>query len=473
LWVTKKVRLNHPKYLTVEIKMHFIFDLDGVLVDFRNLHRDAFINAWNTIHPSYPITHVFHATHLEARSTVQKIASLAAHFSIDPKESEVSSLKQQITRSMLDSAPVYTKTREALLWTKEHNISISCCSNSILATVKTSLQKLVSLHLFKAVLSNEDVKNPKPSPDIYLAALRQLCISSSDAIVFEDSEVGKAAARAAGIQVIEIVDALDISPRFLDYVLRNGVRPTPLSINVVVPMAGLGSRFSKEGYTTPKPFLPIFDKPMFETVLRNVIPESLFDRAQIHIVVRAEHVELFKAHTMTNLHVHTVPYLTEGAACTVLTLKDAINNDTPLVIANSDQYLEWSVDDFYRALYHPDWDGVISTFQQEDPSDLRWSYANVNNEGEVTQVAEKKFIGPLATTGIYGWKRGADYVTDTEAMIADNVRVNNEFYVCPVYNHSIARNLRIRTHNCKKMWGLGVPVDYEYFLRHCKGGVGP
>jgi hypothetical protein len=122
-----------------------------------------------------------------------------------------------------------------------------------------------------------------------------------------------------------------------------------------------------------------------------------------------------------------------------------------------------------RALYHPDWDGVISTFLQEDPTDLRWSYANINGEGEVTQVAEKKFIGPLATTGIYGWKRGADFVADAEAMIAENVRVNGEFYVCPVYNASLARGARIRTHNCEKMWGLGVPVDYEYFLRHFKG----
>jgi hypothetical protein len=99
---------------------------------------------------------------------------------------------------------------------------------------------------------------------------------------------------------------------------------------------------------------------------------------------------------------------------------------------------------------------------------LRWSYANIDDEGTVTRVAEKQYIGDLATTGIYGWKRGADFVSDAEAMICENIRVNKEFYVCPVYNSGIAVGRQFRTLNCKKMWGLGVPADYEHFLKHFK-----
>jgi HAD superfamily hydrolase (TIGR01509 family) len=449
--------------------MNFLFDLDGVLVDYRNLHRDAFLQAWNNVHTAYTISPPFHAEHLEARSTRQKIAWLGTHFSIDPRCEEVSSLKQRFTQSLLEVAPVYQKTREALRHAKLAGVRFACCSNSVRATVETSLRKLGPLDQFEVILSNEDVAEPKPSPIMYTTAMTHLEATRDSAIVFEDSAVGKAAAAAAGLRVVEIVDALEITSAFLDYVLKHGVRPSPPTINVVVPMAGLGSRFVKEGYSTPKPFLPIFERPMFETVLRNIIPPSLFGNARIHLIVREEHRSLFEGHAMPNLVVHSVPALTEGAACTVLTVKEYIDNDAPLVIANSDQYLEWEAEDFYRALYHPDWDGVISTFQQEDPTDLRWSYANVNVEGEVTQVAEKRFIGPLATTGIYGWKKGSDFVRDALTMITDDVRVNGEFYVCPVYNTGVARGLRIRTLNCKKMWGLGVPVDYEYFLLHFKG----
>ena len=236
-------------------------------------------------------------------------------------------------------------------------------------------------------------------------------------------------------------------------------------------MAGLGSRFQTAGYTTPKPFLPVAGMPMFERVLQNVIPTGLHDCVAIHLILRQETVGLFRevSDRFRNLHLHTVPALTEGAACTVLTVEGIINTDAPLIIANSDQFLEWDITNFYRCLTHPDWHGVISTFYQPDSRDLRWSYANVNPAGEVTHVEEKQCIGPLATTGIYGWARGADFVKDAKQMIEQNIRVKGEFYVCPVYNTGIARGLRIRTLNCSRMWGLGVPDDYEFFLANYKG----
>lgn len=447
--------------------MHFVFDLDGVLVEFAALHRMAFLEAWNSFHPDKRIDEVFHATFLEARSTRQKLSIMKDHFGpID--ELAVSELKQHITQTKLKTAHVYNSTRDALNYLKSHGVHMSVCSNSIRSTVHTSLQKLVPLDYFDLILSNEDVENPKPCPDIYNAAIKMLRIDPSTVTVFEDSAVGKAAARAAGLKVIEIVDALDLTPRFVELVSSNRMT-SPLHYNVVIPMAGLGSRFSVAGYSTPKPFLPIFGTPMYLKVIENVVPAELSDRVTIHIIVREEHRAAFDAaEKPKNIHIHTVPALTEGAACTVLSIKSEINNEFPLIIANSDQFLEWDVANFYRALVHPDYDGVISTFHQPDSSDLRWSYANINADGEVMQVAEKNYIGPLATTGVYGWKHGADFVADAEAMIAANIRVNNEFYVCPIYNTGISTGRKFRTLNCKKMWGLGVPTDYENFLSHFK-----
>jgi HAD superfamily hydrolase (TIGR01509 family) len=445
----------------------FIFDLDGVLVDFKTLHRDAFIRAWNTTYPKLSIDATFHAHHLEARSTNQKLDVLQAYFNIDVDKPPVFKEKQAITLDMIGPMPIYSKTREAILWAHEQGLILACCSNSIRSTVKTSLTKLVDLSMFKVVLSNEDVESPKPSPEIYQTAVRMLGADPDTTYVFEDSEVGKAAARGAGLKVIDIVDALDITPSLLRDISLYGCRQEPAQINVVIPMAGLGSRFQTEGYTTPKPFLPMFGVPMFMRVVENIVPETLRCKANVHIIVREEHAPRFRElKTGENIHIHTVEKLTEGAACTVLTVKTFIDNEFPLVIANSDQFLEWSAADFYRCLFHPDFDGVISTFEQPNSTDLRWSYANINENGHVTQVAEKVYIGPLATTGIYGWKRGSNFVKDAERMIETNIRVKNEFYVCPVYTLGIERGLTIRTHTCSKMWGLGVPSDYEYFLRN-------
>lgn len=443
--------------------MFLLFDLDGVLVEFKQIHKQAFLEAWNELNPSFPISEEFHAKHLEARSTKQKLAICATFHKSDTNA--VYEKKQAITELYLRNANVYTNTKRALQWAVDHGHTLVCCSNSIRSTVETSLSKLIPLESFAFYLSNEDVTAPKPDPEMYVKAVEKLNANPKDVLIFEDSEVGKQAAYAAGFTVIPIVDALDLTPRFLEQSIQHRARPMCPRINVVIPMAGLGSRFQKCGYTTPKPFLPVFGKPMFQWVIENIVPKSIQPFAKIHLIVREEHRARFDEYnTEDSYHIHTVPTLTEGAACTVLSIRESIDNEDPLVIANSDQYLDWDAEGFYNCLFHPDWDGVLSTFPQHDPTDLRWSYVQMSKEGEVERVEEKMFLGPLATTGVYGWKRGKDFVQDTLQMIQANIRVNNEFYVCPVYNMGIERSLKFRTLDCEKMWGLGVPTDYEHFL---------
>ena len=170
--------------------MNILFDLDGVLVDFAELHRNAFIQAWNSVHPTNPLDEMFHAKHLEARSTRQKLAILSTLFEgQEIKANEVSALKQEITQEKLKTAHVYTKTREALAFLKARGARICVCSNSIRATVEASLQKLAPLTSFDLILSNEDVIEPKPNPEIYLKAIATLGVDPKDVLVFEDSTV--------------------------------------------------------------------------------------------------------------------------------------------------------------------------------------------------------------------------------------------------------------------------------------------
>jgi dTDP-glucose pyrophosphorylase len=157
--------------------------------------------------------------------------------------------------------------------------------------------------------------------------------------------------------------------------------------------------------------------------------------------------------------------LTEGAACTVLLVKDLINNENPLIIANSDQYIEWDGFDFMKYNLNNNLDASILTFESIHP---KWSFAKINSDGLVIEVAEKNPISNTATVGIYWYNQGADFVKYAEQMIAKNIRINNEFYVCPIFNEFILDNKQIGIYQIDEMWGIGTPEDLTYFLNNKK-----
>lgn len=234
-------------------------------------------------------------------------------------------------------------------------------------------------------------------------------------------------------------------------------------MNILIPMAGAGSRFEKAGYTFPKPLIEVHGKPMIQKVVENLN----LDGRHIFLVQR-EHYEKYALNYLLPLiapgcEIIQVDGVTEGAACTTLLAKQFIDNDEPLVTANSDQFIEFLFDNWYDAFSY---DGGMLTFESTHP---KWSYAKVNESELVTEVAEKKPISTNATVGVYYWKKGSDYVKYAEQMIEKNIRVKDEFYVCPVFNEAIADGKHIKIVPIKKMWGLGTPEDLRYFLTHYKG----
>lgn len=234
-------------------------------------------------------------------------------------------------------------------------------------------------------------------------------------------------------------------------------------------MAGAGSRFANAGYTFPKPLIPINNKPMIQVVVENLA----IDGDYVFIVQKA-HYEQYCLDKVLQLirpgcTIVQTDGLTEGAACTTLLAKEFIDNDRPLVIANSDQFVEFGENSGFRsAIVHGGnlIDGLILTFTSTHP---KWSFVSLNGTGFVTRVAEKEPISDKATVGIYSWSRGSDYVRYAEQMISKNIRVNGEFYVAPVYNEAIADGFDIAIHDIKRMWGIGTPEDLDFFLKHYKG----
>lgn len=237
-------------------------------------------------------------------------------------------------------------------------------------------------------------------------------------------------------------------------------------INIVVPMAGRGSRFATVGYQVPKPLISVRGRPMIEVVIENLKPSTAH---RFVFICQQEHLDRFGLQNILHAagpqtEIVRLSGITEGAACTVLTAERFIDVDQPLMIANCDQYVTTPIDAYLGAMQRGGFDGFIMTMTASDP---KWSFVRLNARDEVSEVVEKRVVSSEATVGIYNYQRGGDFIAAATEMIKANDRTNDEFYVAPTYNYMVRRNRRVGYLNIGAeragMYGLGVPEDVEYF----------
>jgi HAD superfamily hydrolase (TIGR01509 family) len=444
-----------------------IFDLDGVLVEAKTIHFDALNEA---LGPKYAIEWNEHLSKYDGLKTNQKLEMLTQEkgLPIDMYK-QVWDEKQRLTLQKLRDLQPSNQLQVCMDLLVNQGYKIACCSNSIRKTVLTVLSKLGIIEYFDLILSNEDVKNSKPHPEIYWKAISMMGCLPEETLIVEDSPFGLLAANRSKSHVMRVESPKDITYNNIYKHLNNKTSMVPKwkneKLNVLIPMAGAGSRFEQAGYTFPKPLIEVRNKPMIQVVVENLN----LDANYIYVVQKA-HREKYNLDTLLNLltpgcKIVETDGLTEGAACTALLAKDYINNDNPLFFANSDQFVEWDSNEFMYKMQETDADGGIVTFTATHP---KWSFAKTDENGLVTEVAEKNPISDIATVGYYYWKNGSDFVKYAEQMIEKNIRVNNEFYVCPVFNQAIEDCKQIRTFNTAGMWGLGTPEDLNYYLENYK-----
>lgn len=455
-----------------------VFDLDGVLVETKKLHYDAFNRSLRDVDPKYEISYDEHLAKYDGLSTHKKLDLLGREKGLSATEFQcIWQRKQSYTYQMLKELSLDNRLIDVLKKLKnEHRYKIAVASNSIRDSVKITLLKLGLLEYVDFYLSNEDVKYPKPHPEIYLRSMITAGVTPKETLIIEDSVIGRNAANNSGAYLLGVNNSFDVTYEHIaghiDCINKNVKIPKWQGgkMNVLIPMAGAGSRFEKVGYTFPKPLIDVRGKPMIQWVVDNLNVE-----AKYIFIVQKSHFEKYNLKdTLNNFcpnnEIVRVEGITEGAACTTLLAKTFIDNNEPLIIANSDQFVEWNNEEFIYVSTTGDLDGNILTFKSTHP---KWSYVKLNELGYVTEVAEKRPISDVATVGIYYWRRGGDYVKYAEQMIQKNIRINNEFYVCPVFNEAIMDGKRIRTFNIEKMWGLGTPEDLEYFLKYHETNITP
>ena len=446
-----------------------IFDLDGVLVDARELHYEALNRALAGL--GFTISRDEHLSTYDGLPTTKKLELLTENKGLQKENYDlIWKKKQEFTSSIINEEMTYDeRLRGILSKLKSQGYMICVASNSIRESVKMMLIRKGLLEYIDFFYSNQDVSKPKPSSEIYLKCMIKAGVNPDQTVIVEDSHIGRKAAQSSGATLCAVRDVGDVTydhiKKHIDKV-DNNVKFKPKwqggNMKVLIPMAGAGSRFEKAGYTFPKPLIDVEGKPMIQTIVDNLNIE-----AQHVFIVQKSHYEKYNLQQTLNqispnCEIVQVDGITEGAACTTLLAKKYIDNDEPLVIANSDQYVEWDSNEFMYSMVADSVDGGILSFKSTHP---KWSYAKLGDDGFVCEVAEKKPISDIATVGIYYWKKGSDYVKYAEDMIEKNIRVNNEFYVCPVFNQAIENNKKVKIFNVEKMWGIGTPEDLQIFLK--------
>lgn len=430
-----------------------IFDLDGVLVDTRDIHKEAFQRALEEVE-GFRLTDNEYLE-LDGLPTKTKLDKLSNRIN---NAQTIANKKRLITDELTKNIGVDTELVELFQYIRSQGIMIGVASNAIMDFVHYMIGKLGINNYINAYIGNDHIK-PKPHPQMYLTIMSKLGFAPDETLICEDSVFGKEAALRSGAFLCPIKNRNDLTIEKIKTYINQKQTKQPWkddNMQVLIPMAGAGSRFAQAGYTFPKPLIEVNGKPMIQLVVENINID-----AKYIFIVQEEHYEKYNLEYLLklikpNCKIVLTKGVTEGAACTTLLAEKLIGNG-PLLIANSDQYVEWNSSEFCFCMQN--YDAGLLTFSATHP---KWSFARVENN-LVVEVAEKKPISDIASVGIYYWNNGDEYVKYAKQMINKNIRVNNEFYVCPVLNEAIQDGKRVKNYHIENMWGLGTPEDLNEF----------
>ena len=449
-----------------------IFDLDGVLVDTKDIHFLALNQSLQKTKSKSVISYEDHSKNFDGLPTLKKLIILNERGWIRKNQfKEISRIKQKLTEKILKKKIKKNSSIINIFKILKKNYKIGIATNAVRSTLEICINKLGLKNYIDFSISNEDVLNSKPHPEIYLRSMIKLNLRPKETVIFEDSYFGRRAAQDSGCHLFPIQSPKDIKLINIKNFIKNlsskniiiNTKWIDPKLNILIPMAGEGSRFKEAGYFFPKPIIEVLNKPMIQWVI-----ESLNIEANYIFLIQKKHQKQFNIKSMLKIlqpscQVIEIDKLTQGAACTTLLAQKFIDNKNPLIIANSDQYVKWNSSKSIYNFIMKQIDGGILTFKSVHP---KWSYAKCDENLKVLEVAEKKVISNNATVGIYFWKKGSDYVKYANQMIKKNIRVNNEFYVCPVFNEAIKDNKLIKVEEVEEMHGLGTPEDLSNFLNY-------
>jgi HAD superfamily hydrolase (TIGR01509 family) len=453
-----------------------LFDLDGVLVDARELHYESLNRALAKF--GYTITRDEHLSTFDGLPTTKKLQMLTELKGLSRDHyDEIWKEKQVQTREIIDKEFTYDERMRAILRRlKQDGHKIVVCSNSIRETTKMMLIRKGLIEFVELFISNQDVRRSKPNPEMFLKAMLLLGLGPRDCVVVEDSHHGRQAAFDSGAYLCAVENTEGVTYEKIKSVIDHATQSNNNSkfvpkwqggnLRIVIPMAGEGKSFKAAGYDFPKPLIDIKGKPMIQWVVENINVEGKF----IFVILKKQ-LEKYSFQHLLNLiapgcDIVPVDDPGQGAATTVLQAKHLFDDEQPMAIINSDQVIEWNSNEFFYAMAADTCEGGLVTFESKHP---KWSFVRTDQNGFVAEVAEKTPISNMATAGVYYFRKGSDFINSLHRMMAAQFQFQGEFYISPVYNEYVKEKKSIRVFPVKKVWSLKTPKDVEYFMQdYCR-----
>ena len=435
----------------------YLFDLDGVLVDSSDIQYQSTIDAINR-YTKIDITTEIDKILKSTITTKKKLNYLIEQNIISNAQLlDIYNEKKKIADNTFNNLKINDVKVRLFSFLKKKGCKIAIVTNSNKNSAKIILKSLGLYNFLDLLISNEDVINPKPHSEPYIRAISHFGGELKNFIIFEDSEIGLTSAYGTGCKVYKVENTNDINLSLIKQ-LNN------LNRNILIPAAGLGSRFQKRGFKLQKPLIKLENKTLIEHAITSLDIEGNY----IFVIRKLDNnsnIELITAlrNIQPECKVIEIDYVTEGSASTCYLAKELIDNDDELIISNCDQILNWDSKKFLE--YSSNYDCCVLTYKSNEDKN---SFIKTDENNKGIEIREKEVISDNALVGVHYFKKGSDFIKSYEHIFNYKIQFKNEYYVSTVCNHLINEGKEVVNYSFQEnelYYSTGTPEDYFKYMR--------
>lgn len=241
-------------------------------------------------------------------------------------------------------------------------------------------------------------------------------------------------------------------------------------LHIIMPMAGEGSRFLKEGWTTPKPLIELNGQPLFKHAISSVFDKEI--PMKYSFIVRQEHIDKYQIDKgiksfLPEANLFSVVKTTRGAVETCLVAESVIAADDAVIIMDCDlEFRSMQFIEIIKKILNQSMEeatgGALVSFESNEP---RYSYAALGEDGFVTRTAEKEVISNHALCGAYFFSSGKRFIQIAHQLMDEPVFSKPEYYVSLLFNYLLKDGEKVWLAPMEEYYSYGTPEELKRYLK--------